>query len=76
MGRAVIRTRYKDAKRHSYQQGLAVPQVAHVRKLSSEVCSGWSSHRMGDWMGSCVDVKLADGMGHFGQMTEMPHSLS
>ena len=26
---------------------------------------------MGDWMGSCVDVKLGDGMGHFGQMTEM-----
>ena len=31
---------------------------------------------MGDWMGSCVDVQLGDGMGHFGQMTEMPHSLS
>ena len=31
---------------------------------------------MGDWMGSCVDVKLGDGMSHFVQMTEMPHSLS
>ena len=35
VGRAVIRIRHKDVKRHSYQQGLAVPPVAHVRKLSS-----------------------------------------
>ena len=27
---------------------------------------------MGDWMGSCVNVKLADGMGHFGQIPKCP----
>ena len=34
-GWAVTRMCHKDAKRASYQQGLAVPPVAHVKELSS-----------------------------------------